>query len=315
MFNNHEKINATVLILTYNEERHIGRLLECLDNRFVSVIVVDSGSIDKTKDIAKKFGASIVENEWPGSHSAQINWTIQNIDIKTDWIIRLDADEIIPPNVLDEIKNKLNNALFSTGGFVMKRGHIFLGRKIKNGGTFPTKITRIWRTGHAQCDGRLMDERMIIDDDLLLESIDGVFWDHNLNGISEWINKHNEYATKEAVEQILRTRKNLNLKERNTLPELRLSFAKKFFEKMPIAIRSFIYFLYRYIFRGGFFDGLPGFFWHFLQGFWYRLLVDTKVTEIEKFYASNDADIKDIIYKFTNIEVVESTYSKKQNIS
>lgn len=313
MLNNPEKINATVLILTHNEERHIGRLLECLDSKFAAVIILDSGSTDETKKIAERFGASVVENEWPGSHSSQINWAIQNIDIKTDWTIRLDADEIIPSNMLNEIENKLSKASPSTGGFILKRGHIFLGKKIKHGGTFPTNIIRIWRTGHAKCDGSLMDERIVIDNGLLLEKIDGIFWDHNLNGISEWIKKHNEYASKEAVEQILRNRKNLNLKGRSMVYKPQQPFSKKFFEKMPLGIRSLMYFLYRYILRGGFFDGLPGFFWHFHQGFWYRLLVDTKVTEIEKFNARNDSDIKDIIYNFTNIEIEELANTDKDS--
>lgn len=315
MANNHEKINATVLILTHNEECHIGRLLDCLGDKFASIIVIDSGSTDKTKKIAEQFDANIIENEWPGSHSAQINWAIKNIDIKTDWIIRLDADEIISSDVLVEIKNKLNNATTSIGGFIMKRGHIFLGKRIKHGGTFPTKITRIWRTGHGKCDGRLMDERIIIDNDFLLGSIDGVFWDHNLKGISEWIKKHNEYASKEAVEQFLRRRTNLKLKGRSFPNEPHLPYTKKFFEITPLPIRSLLYFLYRYILKGGFFDGLPGFFWHFLQGFWYRLLVDVKVTEIEKLYADNDMDIKDIIYNLTNYEVEESLYHSKNKSS
>ncbi len=304
---NKKIINATVIILTYNEELHIKRLLENLVGVFESIVIVDSGSTDNTVKIADKFGVIVKHNKWPGDHASQINWALENININTDWVIRIDADEVLPEDVIVELRKKLKNATPSIGGFEMKIGNIFLGRKIRYGGTFPLKIVRVWRTGKACCDGLLMDEKMIIDDDLSIDKIDSVFWNHNLNGFSVWVEKHNHYSTKEAIEQILRNRKNLYLQGREVSSNPNIQLIKRSYEKSPRSIRALLYFLYRYIFRGGFLDGLPGFLWHFFQGFWYRLLVDSKVIEFENLSGGDDAEMAKIISKYSDFVVKAGT--------
>ena len=308
------KINATVIILTLNEKLHLERLLKSIINKFESIIVIDSGSTDGTVQIAKNHGANVIYNKWPGDHASQLNWAIDNVNISSEWTVRIDADEILPDEVIGELCTKLKNATPFIGGFEMKRGNIFLGKKIKYGGTFPTKIIRVWRTGKARCDGRLMDEKMIIDSDLVMDKIDAVFWDHNLNSLSQWIEKHNKYATNEAIEQILRQKNSLNLDGRRSKDNPNISILKKFYEKNPRHVRALSYFFYRYIIRLGFFDGFPGFLWHFFQGFWYRLLVDAKVVEFENLAGDNDQDMAKIISQHTGHDIkVDATLRKGVN--
>ena len=311
VFENKKIIDATVIILTFNEELHIKRLLESIVGIFESIVIVDSGSTDDTLKIAHGYGVTVKHNKWPGDHASQLNWAIDNINITTKWVFRIDADEVLSDDVIVELGIKLKNTSPSIGGFEMKRGNIFLGKKIKYGGTFPTNIIRIWKTGKARCDGRLMDERMIIDDDLSIGKIDSVFWDHNLSSFSEWIEKHNKYSTKEAIEQILRKRKNLHLQGREDTSNPNISPLKRFYEKSPRPLRALSYFLYRYILRGGFLDGLPGFLWHFFQGFWYRILVDSKVIEFENLSGGDDAQMAKIISKYSNFVVKAGTSVNK----
>lgn len=305
------KINATVIILTLNERLHLERLLKTIINKFDSIVVIDSGSSDETVQIAKNYGANVIYNKWPGDHASQLNWAIDNANITSDWIVRIDADEILPDEVISELCSKLKNATPSIGGFEMKRGNIFLGRKIRYGGTFPTKIIRVWRTGRARCDGRLMDEKMIIDSDLAIDKIDAIFWDHNLNSLSQWIEKHNKYATNEAIEQILRRKNSLKLRGLIAKNSPNVSILKKFYEKSPRPIRALSYFFYRYIVRLGFLDGFPGFLWHFFQGFWYRLLVDAKVFEFENITGDNDQDMAKIISQNTKYDIKVDAKLKK----
>ena len=156
--------NLTVIILTGNEELHIGRCLEKLRNLNPRrVVVADSGSTDGTRRIAAGAGAEVVVHPWPGNQAAQFNWFIDNHAIDTEWLLRIDADEWLTPELIEEIKAKLPTIPADVTGVVLKRRHYFAGGWAKHG-TYPVRILRLFRTGKARyADNMVMDEHLIVD--------------------------------------------------------------------------------------------------------------------------------------------------------
>ncbi len=292
-----DKPSLSVLILTFNEERHIERCIKSVDLIAKNIFIIDSFSTDKTVEIAKKLGAEVLQNQWPNNHSVQFNWALENCNIKTKYVMRLDADEVISSKLANEIKEELLQ-VNDIRGYILNRGHIFLGKKMLHGGTYPTQLLRIWEHGRGYCENKLMDEHIVFNGDYKTKILKGSFWDHNLNNITWWIEKHNGYAIKEAIEQLNKKYNFLN-ENQETLDNEEFSIKKflkhQFYEKLPKSLRSFLYFHYRYIFRLGFLDGYQGLVWNFLQGFWYRFLVDVKVYEIEKKAKELNISIKEII--------------------
>ncbi|MDD3585525.1 MAG: glycosyltransferase family 2 protein, partial [Kiritimatiellae bacterium] len=191
-------MDISVVILTLNEELHIRRCIENVQPLARDVFVVDSLSTDNTVEISKCLGAQVFQNKWEGLYARQFNWALENLPIKTEWVLRLDADEYLYPELIDEIKAKLASLPEDVTGVAFKRRHIFLGRWMKRG-TYPVTLIRLFRYGKARCEQRLMDEHIE-----LLEgrsvTFDGDFADDNLNDIGWWTAKHNGYALREAVD-------------------------------------------------------------------------------------------------------------------
>lgn len=294
-------LDLTVIILTLNEEIHIKRCLDRIIPIAKKVYIVDSPSTDKTQEIATECGAEIVVNKWPGNHAKQLNWALDNLKIDTEWILRLDADEYLTDELIAELYEKLPNLEDNISAIVLPLKRMFMGRHIKRG-TADVSMIRIFKKGKVRCEERLMDEHMNILEGVAT-TFDGAFVDDNINSIGFFTEKHNGYATKEAIVAIC---DELGLK--NNKGELSETTKAKRAQKdkyysMPLFFRAFIYFCIRYFLSGGFLDGKEGFLWHFLQGWWYRTLVDAKIFEI-KSKCGNDKDkIKEHIKLNYNIEL------------
>ena len=295
-------IDVTVIILTFNEEQHIKRCLENVNQFAKKVYVIDSFSTDNTVAIAESMGATVVQHKWPGNQAEQFNWALQNIDIGTEWIFRLDADEYLLPELIEELHTRVPSLDENITGITFKRRHIFLGRWMKRG-TYPVMILRMFRTGKAVCEQRLMDEHIeLLEGENITFEHD--FVDENLNNLSWWANKHVGYAVREAAE-LLDIEYNItgndsgerHLSEKTLQKrKLKLKYAKK-----PLFWRSFAYFVYRYFFKMAFLEGKEGFLWTFLQGWWYRTLVDAKIFEIKKACGNDKEKIKEHLKKYYNI--------------
>jgi glycosyltransferase involved in cell wall biosynthesis len=283
--------SITAIILTFNEEKHIARCINSLNELVERVVIIDSFSSDDTVSISKSMGADVYQNKWPGFHSSQFNWGMSECMPTSKWLIRLDADEFLTSKLKTEIQKNLDNSN-NIDGYFLKRGHIFLNKKIMYGGSYPVKLLRIWKNGLGRCENKLMDEHITLDQKSKTKVLNNDFWDHNLNSITWWIDKHNDYATKEAI-QI-----SLYLDEiKNTKTKLKIKQKILYYYKLPIFIRPLFYFTYRYFLRLGFLDGLRGFLWHFLQAFWYRVLVDIKIYEFKKKSTELGVPIKSLIAK------------------
>lgn len=297
-------MSISVIILTYNEEQHIERCINSIRSIASSIFVIDSYSTDKTVQLAKSMGAVVCQNKWPNSHSRQVNWALDNCDIQTKWVMRLDADEVVTPELAEEIIIELKQET-KVKGYILNRGHIFLGRKMRHGGNYPTRLLRIWEHGFGYCEDKLMDEHIVLTGDYEIKVLSHSFWDHNLNNITWWTEKHNSYSTKEAIMQ-LKNKYQLNNNESvnsNKQSQFKRFLKYKIYEKLPKSLRSFLYFIYRYIFRVGFLDGYQGLVWNFLQGFWYRFLVDVKVYEIEEKAKELHISVNEVVKKEYGIEL------------
>ncbi|WJR67329.1 glycosyltransferase family 2 protein [Neorhizobium sp. CSC1952] len=277
---------VAVLILTYNEERHIARAIESVSSFASEVFVVDSFSTDKTVEIARSLGAAVLSNPWT-NYSKQFQWGLDNAPITADWVMRLDADEVIEQELAREIVEKLPRLGPDIVGVNLKRKHIFLGRWIRHGGRYPLILTRIWRKGQGRIEDRWMDEHVIVWGGHTV-LFDAPFADHNLNDLGFFTEKHNKYATREAVD-VLNQRYGLFAEDVRLTSEgssLQAS-AKRFikeriYNRISFPLSTLSYFLVRYIIQLGFLDGREGLIYHFLQGYWYRFLVGAKVLELDR---------------------------------
>ncbi len=267
----------TVIALTYDEAIHLPRLVASFAGLPCRFFVVDSGSTDGTPEVAQDLGAEVVSHPFE-SYAAQFNWALDNLTIDTPWVMRMDADEYILPALAEELTRVLPAAPASVGGWMVRRRVFFWGRWIRHGGYYPTWLLRVWRTGSGRIETRLMDEHVVLSEGGT-RCLKHDLVDENLKGLGPWTDKHNRYADREVID--LAT-KNSGLDEVGVPVgqagrRRRLKFSV--YARAPLFLRAFLYWVYRYVFLLGFLDGMPGLVFHFLQGFWYRFLVDAKLYE------------------------------------
>ena len=298
--------SVSVMILTLNEEKHIGRCIASVRAFAEDVFVVDSYSSDRTAQLAESIGAKVYRNTFV-NHAAQINWGLDNLPVTTDWIMRLDADEYVTADLSNEIASSLGTFPEDVAGLYVPRRVYFMGRWIRHGGYYPTKLLRIWRTGRGRCEQRWMDEHIYLTGGRSATLRNDIV-DDNHNDLTWWTSKHNSYATREAVE-LLNARYKF-FKQSGISPEYGGSQAQRkrwlkerVYVHLPVGLRASLYFAIRYIFLGGFLDGYRGFVFHVLQGFWYRFLVDAKIFEIERKMKLEGLDVKTVLAKYYGIRV------------
>lgn len=277
---------VTVVILTYNEDKHIARCLAAIASLATRVVIVDSFSTDRTVEIARGLGAEVLQNPFI-NYAVQFQWALDNAGITTPWVMRLDADEVIEPDLAAEIIATLPTLGSGVAGVNLHRKHIVFDRWIKHGGRYPLTLLRIWRTGQGRIENRWMDEHIIVWGGETV-TLKGSFADHNLGNLSYFIRKHDDYATREAID-VLNQRYGLFARDEDLSREgtslqaaAKRWVKEKVYNRLPFWLGPLGYFLYRYFFQLGFLDGKPGLIYHFLQGFWYRFLVGAKVYEFDR---------------------------------
>lgn len=279
-------LDLTVIILTKNESIHIGRVLDNLQGLAKRVVVVDSYSTDDTVALAQAKGAEVLQNKFI-NYAKQFQWALDNAQVTTQWVMRLDADELIEPDLRAELEEQMPKLPADVAGINLKRKHIFMDRWVRHGGRYPLLLLRIWRRGQGRIEDRWMDEHMVVWGGRTV-TMNGGFADHNLNDLTFFTAKHNAYATREALDVLIQKRglaerdEALNTKTASWQASFKRFMKESVFNKMPFTLSVPMYFLWRYIFQLGFLDGRSGLVYHFLQGFWYRFLVGAKLMELEK---------------------------------
>jgi glycosyltransferase involved in cell wall biosynthesis len=304
-------MKLTVVILAFNEEIHIERCINSAKLISDTIYVVDSFSTDKTRMLAEELGAQCLFREFD-SHAAQFNWALSQI-AHCEWVVRIDSDEYLTDELVSSIKTCVSIDSDSLNGFSFKRRIYFLGKAISFGGVFPVEIVRMFRYGFGKVEDRLMDEHILVEGEV--GTLEGEIIDDNKSSLTWWINKHNRYSSLEALEMYFEEKSHLSQSKLSGATAFRRRL-KTIYQNLPIHTRTSLLFVYRYIVRLGFLDGFHGFIFHFYQGYWYRLLVDTKFyLLIEANINLNSTDLSiDEISKILDIEkeIVVSMMTAKQ---
>lgn len=278
--------NFSFIILTYNEEVHLPRLLNSIKGLKAQTFILDSGSTDNTISVAESFGATVSQHQFE-NHPKQWHYALNTFKITTPWTIGLDADQIVSQELLDKLRYFEDEKYEFINGIYFNRKNYFQGRWIRFGGYYPMYLLKMFRTGSGYSDlNENMDHRFISPGKSIIWK-DGHIIEENLkeNNIDFWIEKHERYSNLVAIEEIERSK---HLRVQTIKPDIfgnpdeKKAFLKKIWRTLPLGLRPHLYFSYRILFKLGILDGLKGIRFHYLQGFWFRRLVDRKIKAIRK---------------------------------
>ena len=269
--------DVTFIILTKNEEVNLPDCLESIKNFAKRIIVIDSGSENKTIEIAKLYNADIYVHDFE-NYAKQFNWGIDNTNITTKWTFRLDADERLTPSLCQELSQLMEkHDKDNVNGIIMEAWLYFMGRKIKHGCHNKRKLM-LFKTGVGRIEDRKMDEHTVLLEGKVVVAKER-FIHYDFKNMTQWINKMNWYATREMQDYYdFVNGKNSDLSGDDTIAVTRKNKFMVYY-RFPIFIRSQLLFIYFYIFKFGFLDGKEGFVYHYMYHRWYRTLVDAKILE------------------------------------
>ncbi len=270
---------VTVVILTYNEETNLPPCLASLRGLNCAIVVVDSGSTDRTVTIAKEAGAMVVEHPFV-TYAAQRNWALENVPIPSEWVLHLDADERLTPNLVQEINDVLHASAREVDGYLLRKRTVFMGRWIKHGGHYPSYHLRLFRKQQGRCEDRLYDQHFFVNG--TVRALQHDYVDILTSDLDVWMQRHIRWAALEARE-LSSSREEGQLVAAKFLGDpiqRRRWLRDRLYARAPLFTRAFLYWFYRYFLRLGFLDGREGMIFHFLQGCWYRFLIDVKLHEL-----------------------------------
>lgn len=268
---------VSVIVLTHNEEANLPACLDSLRGLPCTLFVVDSGSSDRTLRIAEQYSATIRHHEFE-NYAAQRNWALDNLQIQTPWVLNLDADERLTRELVAEMKRVLDRPPVGVVGFLLKRRTVFMGRWIRHGGHYPSFHLRLFRTGAGRCEARRYDQHFLADGKVARLRHDYV--DVVASSLLSWTMRHARWAGMEANElahpqgdagQVMPKMMGSPIEQRR--------WWRNVYGRGPLFARALGYWLYRYFIRLGFLDGKEGLVFHFLQGLWFRFLVDAMIYE------------------------------------
>jgi len=270
--------SISLVVLTYNEEGNLPACLESVRGLGCEVFVVDSGSTDHTLEISRHYGAQVYSHPFD-NYSRQRNWAQQNLPLAGDWVLHLDADERLTPELVQEINTLFRGGAPAEDGFMFRKRTLFMGRWIKHGGHYPSFHLRLFRRHRGRCEDRLYDQHFVVEGAVSVLRHDYI--DVLTSDLGTWTARHNRWAELEAREILSQEKSQARVRADafgNPI-ERRRWLREGFYGRWPLFLRAFLYWGYRYFLRLGFLDGKEGLIFHFLQGCWFRFLVDAKIYE------------------------------------
>jgi glycosyltransferase involved in cell wall biosynthesis len=275
-------VRPTVVVLTFNEARNLGACLDAVRGWAARIVVVDSGSTDETVAIAEAAGATVLTHPFT-THAAQWAWALEALPTTSEWILGLDADQRLTPELRQAVDALLDRPGAARGAYLNRR-QIFRGRWIRHGGYYPKYLLKLFRRDSVSVDeGDLVDHHFRVEGPTV--QLAGDLIEENLNeaAIAVWTAKHNRYAVLQAQQERRQAAHRLAVGMSAVFgsPDDRVRWMKQTWSRLPRFVRPCLYVCYRYVLRLGFLDGRQGFIFHVLQGFWYRLLVDINLDELE----------------------------------
>lgn len=255
----------SVVTITYNEEKNIKNFIESHNKLANEIIVIDSGSTDNTVKIAKEMGAIVIYNKWDG-YAKQWNFGIKRCTY--DWIVIGDADHVITKQLANEINIIITNKKNEYDAYYMPRKNIMFGKWVKHGGFYPDiPYARMFKNGKG-----LFDEEQTIHEKLKVDSnkigkLNGDILHYTYFDFNSYIEKLNKYTELEALSKI---------QNKSTVKSSSNRIIDKNKIKSKIPFRTFLMFVYRYIFKLGILDGKVGFIMAFSSAF-YEFAINVKV--------------------------------------
>lgn len=270
-----------VLIITFNESLNLPHCLGALTGWTKRIFVVDSGSTDGTQEIARSLGAEVVHHTWEG-YARQKNWALRNLPFESEWILIVDADEVITEEVrnrLLEIASKPAESV-RENGFFINRVTYFMGRAIHHCGYFPSWNLRFFKRGQGFYEDREVHEHVIIEDPVGYIKEPMIHDDRR--GLEHYIAKHNRYSTLEAraIFEEISARRHDAQEANITADTRRRRWLKR--NVMPhVPYPGLWRFIYMYILQFGILDGRAGFeFCRFIA--MYDSMVALKLRELRR---------------------------------
>lgn len=272
--------DITAIILTKNEEKNIEECLKSICDFAKRIVIVDSGSTDNTIEIAKKYNVDVYIHPFE-NYARQFNWGLDNVNIDTKWSLRLDADERFTPELCRELEEQMDKHINDDiNGFVLEAWLFFMGKKLKHGGSAKKKLM-VFKTGIGRIEDRKMDEHTVLSSGTALE-IKEKFLHYDFKDLTMYVKKLNWYATREMQDYYDGAFPDEEFNASNAKIASTRRKKTKYY-KLPIFWRCWANFLYAYFIKGNCLNGKEGFIYCFLYFLYYRMLVDMKIYEQEKF--------------------------------
>jgi len=261
---------VTAIVAARNEARNLPRCLESLRD-VGQVYVIDSQSSDATVQIAESYGAHVAQFHYQGGWPKKRQWAVESLALAHDWIFLVDADEALTPQLAQEIQDAIQNA--GCDGYYIALRMYFLGRELRHSGASFEKLS-LFRRGKGRYECRLRDQEVSMADMEVHEHVvvDGKtsrlqhpLLHYNVESLSHYIRKHDEYSNWDA-----RVWLEGEAGSQELSPSLFGSQAqrRRWLRKNLFMIPGspLLFFFYKYIFRRGFLDGIPGLIYCGLQG-------------------------------------------------
>jgi glycosyltransferase involved in cell wall biosynthesis len=278
-------IPLSVIVTTRNEEANVERCLRSVHGFADQIFVLDSESTDRTVEISRRY-AEVQTLAY--DHSRIIPWIFQwgldNLPLRNDWVLILEADQAVTPALKAELAALLARPdEVREDGFYIHRRQIFRGKPLRFGGYGSKMILKLFRRGRSGLDPVEQDTRVYVRGPVGRLRAPLEEWNLKEDSIQFYLQKHLRYAEAFAREELERRRGGLAWKATPRFfgtPDERILWLKDRYYRMPLFVRPMLYFLYRYFFLLGILDGKTGFIFHFLQAFWFRLIVDIRLEEL-----------------------------------
>jgi glycosyltransferase involved in cell wall biosynthesis len=294
------RVPVTSIILTYNEEVNIKACLQSIADWSQEIFIVDSGSTDRTLEICRKYTDRVCFHPYV-DHASQWDWVLNNIPINCEWVMPLDADHVVTETLKQQINQVVINTDQPINGYFARHQYFFWGVPMRGFKPYSLRLFRYLKTS--------IDHSELVDFRFVVQGKTGMLSGavHEINNkelsVDFWIYKHQKFSSRIAVEEVLRRFGRLKWSFRPRFfgnPDERIIWLKNVWYHLPLYVRPFLYFFYRYFLRLGFLDGTTGFVYHFLHAFWYRLMVDIKISELRQRLTRGDVTLEQLGEAYTH---------------